>query len=168
MGECHLTNEFLLTSLSPLKNLFVFLQHHAALPCSSMCSQTQVLVIYTCAVSTQATCISAWIFFFAILFFWCTFVHTCKWIILYFFFSFYPQDKWFLLRHPCGHFLASTLQKTIHPEGQSNLQQAKPTLTHHLSTIDSNYLALVNQTSAASFFFSLVSNILPIFVVLLF
>lgn len=57
-GECHLTNEFLLTSLSPLKNLFVFLQQHAALPCSCLCSQTQVLVIYTCAVSTLATCIS--------------------------------------------------------------------------------------------------------------
>lgn len=45
-GECHLTNEFLLTSLSPLKNLFVLLQQHAALPCSCLCSQTQVLVLY--------------------------------------------------------------------------------------------------------------------------
>ena len=54
-GERHLTNEFLLTSLSPLKNLFVLLQQRAALPCSCLCSQTQALVIYTCAVSL-ATC----------------------------------------------------------------------------------------------------------------
>lgn len=45
-GECHLTNEFLLTSRSPLKNLFVLLQQHAELPCSCLCSQTQVLVLY--------------------------------------------------------------------------------------------------------------------------
>lgn len=46
LGECHPTNEFLLTTLSPLKNLFVLLQQLAVLPCSCFCSQTQVLVIY--------------------------------------------------------------------------------------------------------------------------
>lgn len=77
-GERHLTNEFLLTSLSPLKNLFVLLQQRAALPCSCLCSQTQALVIYTCVVSL-ATCNSETDPFSPYLLFW---VGSCSCMLM--------------------------------------------------------------------------------------